>query len=138
MPASTVTVRATGSSATTSSIDFKDRKSCVLSAMLLKQWRVPSTFSLLRFLTKFRTCWREAAGYRLSVPYSMLPAQFVSLLPEVQANRGEIMGFASNAAKRLIRVLLFMGMAKQYRHWPPNFLGFENDTDCTPVSIRPA
>src|SRR6266513_3473136 len=37
MPASTVTVCASGSSATTSSIDFKDRKLSVLSAMLLKR-----------------------------------------------------------------------------------------------------
>jgi len=51
MPASTVTVRASGSNATTLSIDFKDRKLSVLSAMLLKQWRVPRTFSLFCFLT---------------------------------------------------------------------------------------
>ena len=51
MPALTVTVRAFESSATTSSIDFKERKSSVLSAMLLKQCRVPSTFNLLCFLT---------------------------------------------------------------------------------------
>src|SRR6266566_2043772 len=39
MPASTVTVCASGSSATTSSMDFKDRKLSVLSAMLLKERR---------------------------------------------------------------------------------------------------
>src|SRR5438445_5462218 len=112
MPASTVTVCASGSSATTLSIDFKDRKLCALSAMLLKQWRVPSTFRLLCFLTKLRTCWSEAAEYRLSVLYSRLPAQFFSLLPDAQADRGEMTGFVINAAKRLIKVLLFTGIAQ--------------------------
>src|SRR6266446_6869852 len=79
MPAWTVTVCASGSSTTTSSIDFKNRKLCVLSAMLLKQWRVPSTFSLLF---------------------------------DAQASRGEITELASSAAKRLIKVLLFMAIAQ--------------------------
>ena len=51
MPALTVTVRASGSKATMLSIDFNDKKLFVLSAMLLKQWRDPSTFSLLCFVT---------------------------------------------------------------------------------------
>ena len=89
IPASTVTLRATGSNATTPSIGFKERKSFLLSAMVLKQWRVPSTFNLVCFLIKVRTCSRDDAGYRVSVPYSILPAQFVSFLSGDRANRGE-------------------------------------------------
>src|SRR6266478_878713 len=108
MPASTVTVRASGSNATTLSIDFKDRKLSVLSAMLLKQWRVPNTFSLLRFLTQPRTCSSEFAVYRRSVLYSRLPAQFLSLTLAVQVRRGETAGLAITAEKNLIKVLLFI------------------------------
>ncbi len=89
----------------------------MLSAMALKQWRVPSTFSLLCFLTKLRTCWRELAGYRLSVLYLMLPAQFVSLPPAALPNSGEIMGLASNSAQRSIKVLLFIAVFQAVSTW---------------------
>src|SRR6266851_3423481 len=108
MPASTVTVCASGSSATTSSIGFRDRKLSVLSAMLLKQWRVPSTFNLCCFLTYFRTSSSELAEYKRSVPYSRLPAQFDSLSFVARAKRGEITGLAISAEKSLIKVLLFI------------------------------
>src|SRR6266436_8113085 len=117
MPASTVTVRASGFSATTLSIGFKERKSWVLSAMLLKQWRVPSTFNRLCFFTKSRACSSELAEYRLSVLYSRLPAQFFNLSPDIlspdiQANRGETTGAASITEESLIKVLLFMARVK--------------------------
>jgi hypothetical protein len=41
-----------------------------------------------------------------------LPAQFLSLIFEAQANRGAITGLASSAAKRLIKLLLFMAIAQ--------------------------
>src|ERR1700730_1427406 len=103
MPASTVTVCASGSNATTSSIDFKDRKLFVLSAILLKQWRVPSTFSLLCFLTYLRTCSSELAEYKRSVLYFRLPAQFCRLFFDAQANTGEITGPANSAPKASIK-----------------------------------
>src|SRR5467141_28097 len=112
MPARTVTVCASGSSATTSSIGFRDRKLSVLSAMLLKQWRVPSTFNLCCFLTYFRTSSSELAESKRSVLYSRLPAQFFSLSCVAQANSGEIAGLAITAEKSLIKVLLFIALAQ--------------------------
>src|SRR5438309_10549373 len=111
MPAPTVTVWACASNATTSSIGFSERRFCVLSAMSLKQWRVPRTLSLLCFLTNSCTCSSELAEYKRSVPYSRLPAQFFSLLLDAQANRGEMTGLAIIAAKSLIKVLLFTAIA---------------------------
>src|ERR1700730_17820486 len=108
MPAATVTVRASASNPTTWSIDFKERRLWVLSAMLLKQWRVPSTFNLLCFFTNSRTCSSDLAEYTRSVLYSKFPAQFVSLSPDTQANRGAMTGLAAIAEQSLIKVLLFM------------------------------
>ena len=54
---------------------------------------------------------KELAEYKRSVLYSRLPAQFFSLIFDAQASRGEITGLASSAAKRLIKVLLFMAIA---------------------------
>src|SRR5258708_40359165 len=107
MPASTVTVRASGSNEITLSIDRTERKSYLLSAMLLKQWRVPSTFSWLCFFTKSRACSSELAEYRLSVLYSRLPAQFFNLSDDflssdIQAKMGEIKGVANIADESLI------------------------------------
>src|SRR5437763_13578412 len=112
MPAWTVTVCASGSRATSSSIGFRDRKLSVLSAMLLKQWRVPSTFNLCCFLTYFRTSSSELAEYKRSVLYSRLPAQFDSLSFVARAKRGEITGLAIIAEKNLIKVLLFITMVE--------------------------
>jgi hypothetical protein len=41
-----------------------------------------------------------------------LPARFFSFIFDAQANRGEITVLASSAAKRLIKVLLFMPVAQ--------------------------
>src|SRR5437016_12137376 len=112
MPAWTVTVCASGSSLTTSSIGFRDRKLSVLSAMLLKQWRVPSTFNLCCFLTYFRASSSELAEYKRSVLYSRLPAQFDSLSFVARAKRGEITGLAIIAEKSLIKVLLFIAIVQ--------------------------
>src|SRR5229473_6433414 len=117
MPASTVTVCACGSSAITLSIDLRERRLYLLSAMLLKQWRVPSTFSWLCFFTKSRACSSELAECRLSVLYSRLPAQFFNLSPaifspDIQANSGEMKGVANITEESLIKVLLFMARVK--------------------------
>src|SRR5207244_9021579 len=80
--------------------------------MLLKQWRVPSTFNLCCSLTYFRTCSSELAEYKRSVLYSRLPAQFFSLSFAAQAKRGEITGLAISAEKSLIKVLLFIAIVQ--------------------------
>src|SRR5206468_2413123 len=121
MPASTVTVRAAGSRAITLSIDRSESRLYLLSAMLLKQWRVPSTFRWACFFTKSRVCSKEFAEYNLSVLYSRLPAQFFSLslaiLPSfIQANSGEIKGVANSADESLRKVLLFMAC---FQKWTP-------------------
>src|SRR2546426_6829972 len=113
MPASTVTVWACASNPTTSSIGFSERRFCVLSAMSLKQWRVPRTLSLLCFLTNSCTCSRELAEYRRSVPYSRLPAQFLSLSPDAQARRGETTGAAISAEESLMKVRLSIGKVER-------------------------
>ena len=84
----------------------------MLSAMLLKQWRVPSTFNLCCFLTYFRTSSSELAEYKRSVLYSRLPAQFDSLSFVARAKRGEITGLVIIAEKSLIKVLLFIAMVQ--------------------------
>src|SRR6476660_8537695 len=94
MPASTVTVRAAGSRAMTLSIERSESRLNLLSAMLLKQCRVPSTLRWLCFLTKSRACSSELAEYRFSVLYSRLPAQFFNLSPAIlpsfaHANRAD-------------------------------------------------
>src|SRR5580700_5860088 len=108
MPAPTVTVRPCGSKETISSRGFKERKVSLLSAMLLKQWRVPRTFSFDCFLTKSWTCSRDLAAYRRSVPYSRLPAQFVSFSVPAQAKMRRTEGLAIVAEESLIKVRLFM------------------------------
>src|SRR5581483_6454361 len=108
MPASTVTVRASGSKATTRSIGFKERNPSVLLAMSLKQWRVPRIFSFLSFLTRSCTRCSEFAVLNCSVPYWRLPAQFLSLSPRAGASNGERTGLARAAEQSLGNVLLFM------------------------------
>ena len=108
MPPSTVTVGAAASSVAILAIGRTDRKSSVLLAIVLKQWRVPSTFSLLCFATYSRTCSTEFAEYKRSVPYSRLPAQFVSLSSGIAASSGEMIGLAIIAEESLINVLLFI------------------------------
>src|SRR5580704_6793479 len=108
MPPSTVTVRAVASNATILAIGRTERNSSVLFAMLLKQCRVPSTFSLLCFGTNSRTCSSDSAEYKRSVPYSRLPAQFFSFSSGIAAINGERIGLAAIAEVSLINVLLFM------------------------------
>src|SRR5258705_2043412 len=52
----------------------------------------------------------EFAEYCFSVPYSRLPAQFLSLLSD-DANRGEIIRLVSAAERTLRNVLLFTGVS---------------------------
>src|SRR6266478_4528348 len=108
MPAATVTLRWVESSSTTWSMAFNESRFCLLSAILLKQWRVPRTFSLLSRLTNSRTWSTELAGYRRSVLYSRLPAQFFSLSPRAQASRGESARAAIIAERTLRKDLLSM------------------------------
>src|ERR1035438_1129603 len=108
MPPSTVTVCAAGSKATILAIGRTDTNSSVLFAMVLKQWRVPSTFSLLCLTTNSRTCSTEFAGYRRCVPYSRLPDQFVNFSSGIAASSGEMIGLATIAEESLINVRLFM------------------------------
>src|ERR1700758_4966178 len=76
--------------------------------MVLKQCRVPRTFSFPCFATNARTSSRELAEYRRSVPYSRLPDQFFSLSSGMAASSGEMIGVAIIAEESLINVLLFM------------------------------
>src|SRR5580704_3133244 len=108
MPPSTVTVRAVASNATILAIGRTERNSSVLFAIVLKQCRVPSTFSLLCFGTNSRTCSSDSAEYKRSVPYSRLPAQFFSFSSGIAAINGERIGLAAIAEESLINVLLFM------------------------------
>src|ERR1043166_3419685 len=79
MFASTVTVPAAASSAGASFISVSDKNVSLLSAIVLKQCRVPSTFSLPVFLTYSFASARDFAAYQLSVLYSIFPAQFFGL-----------------------------------------------------------
>src|SRR6266566_2137213 len=106
MPASTVTVRAFESNAMTLSCDFNERSSFELSAMSLKQCRVPRTFNLLCSLTKFRTSSGERAEYNRSVPYARLPAQLVNF-SDAQEKTGESSGLAAAAEQSRMKVRLF-------------------------------
>src|ERR1700722_14189830 len=108
MPPSTVTVRALSSNAAIFAIGRTDRNWSVLLAMVLKQCRVPRTFSLLCLATNARTSSREFAEYRRSVPYSRLPDQFFSLSSGMAASSGEMIGVAIIAEESLMNVLLFM------------------------------
>src|SRR5579863_6321777 len=112
MPDSTVTVRASGSRAMTLSIGFRERNCSELLAMLLKQCRVPRTLNFFCFLTKSCTCCRESAVVSCSVPYSRLPAQFLSLLLCDQASSEESAGLVSAAEQSLRNVLLSMRVSE--------------------------
>jgi len=70
------------------------------------------------------------------VLYSRLPAQFVSLFFEAQANRVETIGLAIIPTRNLIKVLLFMVRPNLYRHWPPEIprLRRRKRGDCTPIA----
>src|SRR5271154_1415091 len=104
----TVTVCAAGSIVTTSFMGCSERKQSLLSAMWLKEWRVPRTLSLLLLFTWSRTCCSELVGYRRSVPYSILPAQFLSLSAVAHANAREAEGTASAAVRSFMKALLFI------------------------------
>src|SRR5450631_1080218 len=108
MPASTVTVIAAASIAITLFIGFKEIKLSLLSAIVLKQWRVPSTFILLYFFTMSATCSIDSAGYKRSVLYSILPAQFFIFSPGISLSNGENKGAVMSAEDNLIKVLFFI------------------------------
>src|SRR5207248_8660993 len=109
---STVTVRSCALTEKSSSAGFIDRNCLVLSATLLKQWRVPRTFNFACLLTNSRASSTELAVYKFSVPYSKLPAQFFNLMSGSSFISGETNGAAAVPEKSLIKILLFM--AKGY------------------------
>src|SRR5437879_11226073 len=82
-----IPVRAAGSKSTMCSMSFRERNCSLLSAMELKQWRVPSTFNRSCLRTNSRTCPTDLGEYTLSVPYSRFPAQFFSLSGYAHMNR---------------------------------------------------
>src|SRR5579863_243542 len=108
MPAPTVTVDALASSLITSSKAFRDSRLCVLSAILLKQCRLPSTFKLLSRLTYSCACCTEFAEYKRSVLYSRLPAQFFKRSAPAQLSIGNTTWLEATAASNLTKVLLSM------------------------------
>src|SRR5215469_13340903 len=106
MPAARVTLRAAGSSRMTLAIVLTDRKECALSAIVLKQWRVPSTFRFGCFTTRFLTCSTESAENNCSVLYWTLPAQLVSLSPNAQESKVESTGVSVNMEHSLRNIRL--------------------------------
>src|SRR6266481_7810648 len=108
-----VTVRASAFRSTTLSIAFIERNWSWLSAMWLKQWRVPSTFSLLCLRTNSCTASTEPAENTRSVPYSTFPAQLWSFSSAAQAVSLERNGLAIAAEQILRKVLLFMAVLRK-------------------------
>src|SRR5215469_3353375 len=132
MPASSVTVRAPRSRAATLSMGLSDKKECVLSAILLKQWRVPSTFRFCCALTTFVICSSELAEYICSVLYSTFSAQFFSLLPSAQLSTGDRTGVAINREESSTKVRLFTESIILARNlWTGN-LALTNRSGCDP------
>src|SRR4030095_3093159 len=88
---------------------FKERKALLVSAILLKQCRVPRTLNFACLRTKDCTSSSERAEVRFSVPYSRFPAQLFNLSPSaVHANRGAIAGVAISKEAVLRNRRLFM------------------------------
>src|SRR5215469_9565103 len=81
----------------------------LLSAILLKQWRVPRTVRLFCFLADSRTLSWVRAEYRFSVLYSKLPAQFLSFSPAAHAKRGARKGLPIREEQTLRKDRLFIG-----------------------------
>src|SRR5215470_11948172 len=75
--------------------------------MVLKQWRVPSTFRFGCLTTKFLTCSGESAENNASVLYWTLPAQFISLSPNAQESKVESTGVSVNNEHSLRNIRLF-------------------------------
>src|SRR5579859_5438043 len=110
-----VTVRACAFKSTTLSIAFIERNWSWLSAIWLKQWRVPSTFSLFCLRTNSCTSSTVPAENTRSVPYSTFPAQLWSFSSEAQAVSLERNGLAIAAEQILKKVLLFMAALRNSR-----------------------
>src|SRR3569833_3169323 len=108
MPPSTVTVCALVSSETTLFISLVQSRSSLLSAMVLKQCRVPSAFSLGSFFTSACTSSTVLGYCTLSVLYVRLPAQFFRRCRCDQPLRGDIIGVAIKVALNCMKVFLFI------------------------------
>src|SRR5215469_195582 len=74
--------------------------------MVLKQWRVPSTFRFGCLTTKFLTCSGESAENNWSVLYWTLPAQFFSWSPNAQESKVESTGVSVNIEHSLRNIRL--------------------------------
>src|SRR5215813_2876378 len=85
-----------------------DSRLSLLSAMRLKQWRVPRALSLDCCLTKPRTWSMELAVATRSVLNSKLPDQFLSLSSGMALRRGTTAGVAIAADNSLRKLRLFM------------------------------
>src|SRR5215467_658633 len=108
MPDSTVTVFVFALIDTTWSICRSESSSSLLSAMLLKQWRVPSTLKCSCLRTKSCAWANDVALVSCWLLYSRLPDQLVSFSVGIQANKGETKRLAITAEDSLRKVLLFM------------------------------
>src|SRR5438876_11318975 len=101
MPASTVTVLFSALTATNWSRERIDNRLSLLSAILLKQWRVPRALSLLCDLTKLRTWSREVALVTRSVLNWKLPDQFFNFSSGMALRNGAMTGAAAIAEASL-------------------------------------
>jgi len=112
MPASTVTFGPAGSSATILSRFLRESNFVDVSAIELKQWRVPNTLNSWVSFTNRLASSTVSGTYNRRVPYSRFPAQFLSSLRPCRAMRGDSIRPATNAEHSLMNVLLF-------NFWPP-------------------
>src|SRR5215467_4636863 len=92
---------------------------CLLSAMRLKQWRVPSVLKLECLRTKSCIAATESAEATFSVLYSIFPAQFVSFSGD--AKDWSSNGMAAAAVQSLMKVLFFM--REKYAHQSKEYSG---------------
>jgi len=84
----------------------------LLSAILLKQWRVPRALSLVCDLTKLRICSTELAVATRSVLNSKLPDQFLSFSSGMALRSGAITGVAAIADASLRKRRLCMAAVR--------------------------
>src|SRR5262245_45104392 len=112
MFASTITCFSASFSMGSLRMSVSDKKPFLLSAIVLKQCLVPSTFSFSVFLTYSFTSATDFAAFRFSVLYSMFPAQFFSfsgtLLFAPSLATGDKIASAPTAPASFRNVLFFM------------------------------
>src|SRR5215468_2081159 len=98
---------------------------CLLSAMRLKQWRVPRVLNCECLRTKSWIAATEFAEATVSVLYSMLPAQFVSFSGDANAEISS--GMVAAAVQSLMNVRFFMSASYAHRQKESkNFLSYSS------------